>query len=422
MILFFRRVRCRVRCIAQTIERYPTVSKWMLLSVIILGGYTIFHREGPKRTNQKIIKKLRNGSNPRSFQYQHRVLVDRSDVIKEIQKLLFESDLENGKFGVILGPAGTGKTRVVVDACSNTDHGPGYILYQEVYSTSEAAKQLAQAADIPLSRTSFDNVYRYLGFESLFYFPSDHVEAMTYVLNKVARRSLEVIEKDNLTRLPCFVIDGAELLAVHEPDVLCTLLRLAQYHVCAKALRVVLVDSNGITLSKINQSLKLPIVDIVEVKDLKDHDAEEYLVKQTYHEMSSGLAKRLVGLIGGRLLHLGCAVDVYQKLDRSLSEDLVYDRIKEHLFIKVIVPIKNVIIENAPVSELIIKCFISNNSQPLFPSQLKNDLRHKDIVPAEAQKIIDALVNANLLRYNANGQLVWHGRFVEAEIKAQYSK
>ena len=46
----------------------------------------------------------------------------------------------------------------------------------------------------------------------------------------------------------------------------------------------------------------------------------------------------------------------------------------------------------------------------------------KDTNPAEAQKVIDALVLANLLRYNAEEKLVWHSRCIEAEMKTQYPK
>ena len=50
---------------------------------------------------------------------------------------------------------------------------------------------------------------------------------MTYMLNKVAKRSMEVIEKDTIKRLPVLNCNP-ELLAVDKPDSLTTLLRLAQ--------------------------------------------------------------------------------------------------------------------------------------------------------------------------------------------------
>ena len=241
-------------------------------------------------------------------------------------------------------------------------------------------------------------------------------------MNKIARRSKEEIKKQRgqLKYIPCFVIDAAELLAVRNPDIFDTLLLLAKHYINAKKLRVVLVDSDGIALSKINKSLKPPVVDIVEVKDLEDKDAEEYLVTQT--KMSSDLAKRLVGLIGGRLLHLSYVVDAYQTLGSDLNEDSAYESIKEYLFINIIAPVNNAIIDTTPLSELIVKCVISHDSKPLFPSELKVYLRSnlKDTDPAEAQKVIDTLVLANLIRYSAEKKLVWHSRFVEAEMKAQY--
>ena len=413
--LLFRRSLKYGRAIAKSIESHPTITKWVTASVIMLGGYTIFHREGHKRTNQWIAERLMAGSNPKESQRSLEYSVNRFDVVKSIQKLLFESDPDNGRIGVILGPTGSGKTRAVIEACSVAP-GPNYILYQEIYQTSEAGKQLAHAANIPLSRNTFDYIYRFLGFDSLFYFPSDPVEAMTYVLNKVASRSVEAIEKENLKKLPCFVIDATELLAVDEPAILNALLQLAQYYVRAKKLRIVLVDSDGITLSKINEILKHPIVDIVEVDDLKDHDAEQYLIQRT--KMSSDLAKRLVDLIGGRLLHLSCAVDVFEA---GVNENMIYHRIKGYLFIKVVAPLKNIIINTAPISKEIVKCFC-DQPKPLLPSELKQFTRFTSYDPVEIQKVIDVLLNANLLRYNADGRLMWHNRLVEAEMKAQYSR
>ena len=211
-------------------------------------------------------------------------------------------------------------------------------------------------------------------------------------------------------------------MPIYSPDLFDVLLRLAHHYIYTKKLQVVLVDSNGIVLSKIYKTLKHSVVDIVEVEDLKDENAEEYLVNRT--KMSSDLAKRLVDLIGGRLLHLTYAVDAYQKLDSDTDEDLAYESIKEHLFVKVIAPVNNVIADTIPLSELIVKCIISHDSKPLFPSELKTYLKSnlKDTDSTEAQKVIDALVLANLLRYNAEEKLVWHSRFVETEMKAQYPK
>ena len=390
------------------------------ITVLTISGYAISH-VAYIYTNKKIVDRLKTGSNP-LYPNSRLILkdsIDRPDVVKSIQKLLFESDPDNGRVGVILGPAGSGKTRAVMEACSKPP-GPGYVLYMETYMNSQVAEQLAYAANISLSRNIFDSIFNSLGLDSqTYYFPDDSVKAITYVLNKVARRSKEVFEKEDLQKLPCFVIDASELLAVHEPDILNTILQLAQYHVRTKKLRIVLVDSDGITLSKINESLKHPIVDIVEVEDLKDHDAEQYLIERT--KMSSDLAKRLVSLIGGRLLHLSCAVDAYKAKSNDTTDlQLMYDSIREYVWIKVMAPINTVIISTAPVSELIIKYFIQCDLKPLLPSELNKHLYNKGINPAEAKKTIGDLVNVSLLRYNADGRLMLHSRLVETEIKAKY--
>ena len=137
--------------------------------------------------------------------------------------------------------------------------------------------------------------------------------------------------------------------------------------------------------------------------------------KRTKHinnEMSYVLAERLVSLIGGRLLHLNCAIDEYQKLETSEDPELAYQKIKQYLYVKVMAPINNVIISNAPLSELIIKFIISKNFNPLHLSDLKKHLVNKGTDLAKVQEVVDILVKASLLRYNADGQLLLHSRFV----------
>ena len=140
---------------------------------------------------------------------------------------------------------------------STAPFGPNYILYQEIYMNSEVAEQLAHTADMPLSRNILDSICMNLGFDPQSYnFPEEPDKAITYVLNKIARRSKKAFEKnDSLECLPCFIIDAAELLAIHKPDQLDILLRLGQYYARAKKLRIILVDSDGITMAKINENL-----------------------------------------------------------------------------------------------------------------------------------------------------------------------
>lgn len=178
------------------------------------------------------------------------------------------------------------------------------------------------------------------------------------------------------------------------------------------------MDSDGITLSKINQSFQHLVVDVIQVEDLTDEASKEYLGKQTM--MSDNLAERLVDLIGGRLLHLRYAVDAYQNLEQTINEDLCYDIIKECLITKVVAPINNIIVSTSPESKFIIECFNSSSSKPLFPSEIKKQLQEQEVAdPAKVQKVIEDLVNANLLRYNASGRLMWHSKLVEAEMKRQ---
>ena len=161
-------------------------------------------------------------------------------MVESIRRLI-ESDADGGKIGIVLGPTGSGKTLATMEACSTSFGRPNYsnyILYKEIYMNSQVAEQLAHVAGIPLTRNIFDSIFNSFGLDcQAYYFPEDSDKAITYVLNKVAKRSKEALAKKSLKHLPCFVIDAAELLAMHKPDLLDTVVRLGKYYARAKKLR-----------------------------------------------------------------------------------------------------------------------------------------------------------------------------------------
>ena len=233
---------------------------------------------------------------------------------------------------------------------------------------------------------------------------------ITYVLDRVALRAEEPAKDRGLQKLPCFIIDGVEVLAKHQPDVFNALVRLAKYYAHTKKLHIVLVHSDGDVLALVEQTLRHRMVDVVEVDDLNDKEAEGYLNRSTGDRIPNQLAKRLVNLIGGRLLHLNYTLDIYYEND-DCNEDEIYDMVKNRLYSTVAVTADNAVVDNAPTSEYIIKCIVTNG--PLFPSDLKKGIGAKtDLKCPKVQETINHLVNANLLRYQADGRLTWHNKFV----------
>ncbi|XP_065883378.1 uncharacterized protein [Dysidea avara] len=270
--------------------KYPVISG----PIVITMGYCVHQYTVQKNTNDAIYSKLKLGSKPTQTHFNF--TADRSDVVSEIQKLLMESDAENGKFGVILGPKGTGKTHATIAACNIKSNG---IVYKKINQPLNTPAGLASAAGIPVVPSIFDRIERLFGLQSSFYFPHDPVKATSYVLRHVAMKADQLQKEDNMKMLPCFVIDGAELVAKYQPEVFDTILRYAEYYATTKRLRIVLVFSDGDVLSSIEQVLGHRLVEVVEVLDLDDKDAEEYLTKRT--NMSTGLAKRVVNLIGVKI-------------------------------------------------------------------------------------------------------------------------
>ena len=160
-------------------------------------------------------------------------------------------------------------------------------------------------------------------------------------------------------------------------------------------------------LSLIEKSLGHRLVEVVEVLDLCDQDAEEYLTKRT--DMSVDLAKHVVNLIGGRLLHLKSAIDVY-KNNSTLNEDLIFNSIQCYLFASVVAPVDSMVLDKAPYSTHIIRSIASKG--PLFPSELKKLVCTNTIKPSDIQNAINDLVKAKLLRYTSDGKLTWHSKLV----------
>ena len=244
-----------------------------------------------------------------------------------------------------------------------------------------------------------------------FYFPQDPVKAMTYVLDYVAWRAEELAKEDNRQVLPCFVIDGVENLAIHQPAVFDALIRMAKYYARTKKLRIVLVYSEGDVMSLVENTLNHRLVEVVEVGDLDDEDAERYLMKCSHGKMSDHFVKRLIDLIGGRILHLTFAADAYLQ-NSDCDEDVIFEIVQKRLYSIVAVSADNAVVDNAPVSEHIIKCITSKG--PLYPSQLKK-LIAVDQKGASSDKVQDAIANlvrANLLRYQGDGRVTWHNKFV----------
>ena len=393
---------------------HPKIFGSVVGTVGISAIYSIQKPMGSRLTRGQIDDNFMSGSRPNPHSSQGRFVYNSSSV-HSIKKLLTELEPENGKFGIIMGPTGTGKTQATIVACNDK---PEWILYHEITHPFTAAKQLAMTAGIPIKPSIAQRIEEYfLPKFRTFYFPQDPVKAMTYVLDYVAWRAEELAKDRGLQKLPCFVIDGVEALAKYQPDVFNALVRLAKYYARTKKLRIVLVYSDGDVLSSIEETLKHRLIEIVEVDDLNDEEAERYLVKNA-SLMPNQLVKRIVSLIGGRLLHLNYALDIYHEND-NCSEDEIYEMIRNRLYSSVAVSADNAVVDNAPTSEYTIQCIATNG--PLFPSELKKNIGDKkDINPAKVQETINNLISCNLLRYRSDGRLIWHNKFIFNTIVSQY--
>ena len=121
-----------------------------------------------------------------------------------------------GRFGVVIGPSGTGKSLLMREVCNDFPTG---VLYIEIFNAHSCVKELAKAAGMVTSPQSLiDLALSYLVDDYRHYhiLPDTIDEGLAYVLEQVAEQGKNFQKKYGYT--PSFVLDGIDLLAKQYPS------------------------------------------------------------------------------------------------------------------------------------------------------------------------------------------------------------
>ena len=114
-------------------------------------------------------------------------------------------------------------------------------------------------------------------------FPKAPDETLDRVLSVVGDRSQHLIEKKNLIRMLCFVIDGVDLIAKENP---CAFRHL----VTTAKLLVILVSSEGHVMPFIDSSSVANRSDgVVEILDLTDEVVKDFLMQYPEEKKSPSM-------------------------------------------------------------------------------------------------------------------------------------
>ena len=374
---------------------------------IFAVGYTLWR---PISINRAIDSALKSGTKPKQLMCDF--AIDRSEEIERI-KSLFIAEPTSPNFGVVLGPSGTGKTYASRAACNER---PDYILYHEIISPYSAPEELAKVAGMPVRPSFGDRFFcRFTSSEIYLGLPEDRTKALVFVLNKVAERSKKFIFKKTTKYLPCFVIDGSDLLAKEDERSFIKLVDLAKRLANENRLRIIFVSSEGHVLSLLESTSSNSRAEVVEVLDLSSEKAEKFL---TDNKIKDPLAKTLARITGGRVLNL-LQTAHFCKRHPEFDEAQVTEQVEERMNRATAYPMLEVG-GSRPLSIRIMACVF--NKGPMKPCDIHQELylETKELTHSDVKEVVTRLVKANLFRYQANCTITWHSSIVEKEVRRMY--
>ena len=378
--------------------------------VVAIGGiaivlYTLCTAETMR--NKPIDEMFESEEKPMKMpRYKNEIDCDR--IVEKIKDRFIEHHVvknNNNLFGIILGPAGTGKSYATQIACSKYPKG---VIYTEIHY-SRLVRSFAKDTGIRITPTPWDFIGKYFGSDYIRYYqiPNNNIGAIHKIMAILAERAAVYKKKHGV--MPCLVIDNADLLAEAYPDKFQTLFLFAKDYANQGTLRVVFVISKGHTLQLIRSMVASS--SIMEILDYPDEEAIGYLDKSG---MPHSLSEKIVEYTGGRMSFLVNAIDICSiHSGNQTPEEKLLKEIKEELYYKHASASFEamVSIDRSTLKKLLKEIQNSNDHDQSIDCQKMLCNR-----PEEANhriEVITSLVNNNVFCYNARGHLQYHNRIIK---------
>jgi len=228
---------------------------------------------------ESVLKKIEAGTKPSLPVGYLTNMVRRPKLDKELYKLFYPTSPTKDKFfGIVMGPSGTGKTFAIRNLCRSYPSGA---IYYEVREHSFFAENLSKEVDLKIKPSNvFDLAIACLSDKYVRYvhLPESSVESTAIILQMIEEACKKYLQTHGV--VPVLFIDGADLVAKQNPLLFSSLITQAKIMANRNILSIVFISSEGSVMpllknaSGMNRSTK-----IVEVDDIPDEDAYNYLVK-----------------------------------------------------------------------------------------------------------------------------------------------
>ena len=375
-------------------------------SVVAIGGiamvlFTLYTAETMR--NKPIDEMFESEEKPMKMpRYKNEIDCDR--IVEKIKDRFIEHHVvknNNSLFGIILGPAGTGKSYATQIACSKYPKG---VIYTEIHY-SRLVHSFAKDTGIRITPTPFDFIGKYFGSDYIRYYEvpdNNNIGAIHKIMAILAERA--AVYKNKHGVMPCLIIDNADLLAKAYPDKFQTLFSFAKDYANQGTLRVVFVISEGHTLQLIRSMAASS--SIMEILGYPKEEAIGYLDKSG---MPHSLSEKIFEYTGGRMTFLVNAIDICSiHSGNQTPEEKLLKEIKEELYYKnASASFEAMMSVDRSILKMLLKEIQNSNDQSIDCQKVLCNR------PEETIKVITSLVKNNVFCYNARGHLQYHNRIIE---------